>query len=326
MESNAEKTRKIRNRKRQRKILKRLFLIIEICILLIIALVVYSICAHVKISEYGKKISTQEKEIKSLEQKQEKLLKQIEQASMDDAPDIKADNETAGSVSGKSSTSTKSAIIDDPDKPNVYLTFDDGPSSNTAEILDILKQYNVKATFFTIAKNDQKSLDMYRRIVDEGHTLGMHSYTHEYSVIYKNLKSYENDVDDINNFLYNVTGVHTKFYRFPGGSSNTISSVSINKCINYLNEKGYVYFDWNAVNGDASGKKYSQKQLVANVMKDVVLYDTSVVLMHDAADKLSTVESLPMLIAKLKKKGYDILPIDDTTKLVQQVKYDSADD
>ena len=105
----------------------------------------------------------------------------------------------------------------------IYLTFDDGPSRNTDKILDILKEYDVKATFFVVGKTDEESVRAYQRIVAEGHTLAMHSYSHKYSEIYASKESFEQDLRQLQEYLYQITGVWPRFYRFPGGSSNTVS-------------------------------------------------------------------------------------------------------
>lgn len=206
----------------------------------------------------------------------------------------------------------------------VYLTFDDGPSKYSDELLDVLKKYNVKATFFVIAKTDKDSLNIYKRIVEEGHVLAMHSYTHQYGVVYKSLSSFKKDIQKLSDFLYEATGVRPKYYRFPGGSSNQVSKVSIEKCIAYLNKEGITYFDWNVVNGDATGKNYTAKQMVAMVMEGVEKNNNSIVLMHDTVSKDTTVKSLPSLIKKLQKAGYVLLPISDYTNPVQHTKADSV--
>ena len=211
------------------------------------------------------------------------------------------------------------------DQLKVYLTFDDGPSSNTAAILDTLAQYNVKATFFVVGKEDEESQEMYKRIVNEGHTLGMHSYSHKYSVIYDSLENFEDDFTKIQNYLYDITGEDCHYYRFPGGSSNQISNVPMSDFIHYLNEQGVIYYDWNVSAGDAASNAYSSEEIVANVMDDVVKYKTSVVLLHDASDKSATVEALAPLIEALNEMGAEILPIDEDTSVIQYVKADSID-
>lgn len=208
-------------------------------------------------------------------------------------------------------------------RKKVYLTFDDGPSKNTEKILDILKRHKVSATFFVVGKEDDFSLSMYKRIVDEGHTLAMHSYSHDYSEIYKSKKAFFEDYRKIKKLLYEATGVKPEYYRFPGGTSNTISKVSMKSLAQGLVKRGSVYFDWNAMSGDASGKNLTNKQMINNVLNDVEIHNTSVVLMHDAADKDKTAQMLPELLRKLKKSDVSILAIDKDTPLVQHVKVEN---
>ncbi len=219
--------------------------------------------------------------------------------------------------------SAEDNLADANDTLKVYLTFDDGPSDNTDRILDILDDYNVKATFFVVGRTDQHSKEMYKRIVKEGHTLGMHSYTHKYSEVYASLTSFKKDFERIQNLLYDVTGVVSTYYRFPGGSSNKVSNSDMSVFIKYLNQQDISYFDWNVMCGDATTSGYTKDDLVENVMKDVVKYKTSVVLMHDAADKDKTVEALPKLIEKLQQKGALLLPISEDTTLIQHVSLSS---
>lgn len=200
-----------------------------------------------------------------------------------------------------------------------YLTFDDGPTAQTGEILDILKENNVKATFFVVGK-DESYYDMYRRIVEEGHTLALHSYTHDYNTIYASKDNFVNDIEELRNLLYDVTGVTCNYYRFPGGSSNTVTKVSTDELIEYLDEEGIVYFDWNALNNDAVIDGQSPEQLVANILKDALVHDDTIILMHDIECRHETVESLQMLIDRLQEEGYELLPIDENTPLIQQKK------
>lgn len=201
-----------------------------------------------------------------------------------------------------------------------YLTFDDGPSENTYPILDILDQYGVKATFFTIGKTDEQSVERYKAIVDRGHALGMHSYTHVYSELYASLESFQADTQRIHDWLYQVTGQDIRLYRFPGGSSNTVSSVDMHTLIDYVTSMGYIYYDWNVSSGDASSSPVSAEQIVENIMSQSEGYTRIVVLMHDATPKTETVRALPGIIENLQNAGYQIVPITDTTKPVQHVK------
>ncbi|MCR5469288.1 MAG: polysaccharide deacetylase [Lachnospiraceae bacterium] len=219
----------------------------------------------------------------------------------------------------------KDNLAEEGDQLKVYLTFDDGPSSNTSEILDILKEHNVKATFFVIGQEDEKSKELYKRIVDEGHTLGMHSYSHKYSELYSSVESFEEDFTRIQNLLYDVTGQECLYYRFPGGSSNQVNNDDMAKCISFLNAQGITYFDWNVSNGDATSQVYTSEDLVENVMKDVVKYKTSIVLMHDTSAKEKTVDSLSTLIERLEDLGADILPIDGDTTVIQHIAANSIE-
>lgn len=208
----------------------------------------------------------------------------------------------------------------------VYLTFDDGPSDNTDAILDILAEHKVKATFFVTGKEDEHSKEMYKRIVAEGHTLALHSYSHKYSTIYKSLDAYKKDLTKLSDLLYNVTGVRPKYVRFPGGSSNQVSNIDMKEIIGYLNEEGYTYYDWNVVSGDATSRSYTTDDLVTNIMEGVKQYQTSIVLMHDATNKISTVNALEKVIDKLQNQKVKILPIDEKTKIIQHIKADSVND
>lgn len=200
----------------------------------------------------------------------------------------------------------------------VYLTFDDGPSANTDRILDILDQYGVKATFFVVGKEGYA--DQYRRIVEDGHTLAMHSYSHKYSEIYASLDAYKEDLTKLHDFLYELTGEDCNIVRFPGGSSNTISHVDMWDLIDYLNKENMVYFDWNVSSGDAARGRISTAQITKNVLDNIGQYNNAVVLFHDAAGKDSTVDALPAIIEKiLESDNTVLLPISEDTVSVQHL-------
>lgn len=203
----------------------------------------------------------------------------------------------------------------------VYLTFDDGPSVYTNDILDILKEYDVKATFFVVGKEDEDSLQAYRRIVEEGHTLAIHSYSHKYSEIYQSIDSYEEDLERLSTLLYNTTGVQCKYVRFPGGSSNKVSHVDMEDVIHYVHDQGMEYFDWNISASDAVNYALSADSIVNNVTSSIEKYDTAIILMHDGGNRKTTVEALPTIIENLQAMDdVYLLPIDDTTELVQHLE------
>lgn len=202
----------------------------------------------------------------------------------------------------------------------VYLTFDDGPSSNTDQILDILKDYDVKATFFVVGKTDERSVKAYQRIVEEGHTLAMHSYSHRYDEIYESKEAFARDLNSLQEYLYETTGVWPRIYRFPGGSSNTVSKVDMQELIEYLTDIGITYFDWNVASGDAVSRTLPAETIVNNCLSGIEKQKESVILMHDASNKGTTIEALPQIIEAIQEQGdAELLPITDETVPVQHI-------
>lgn len=199
----------------------------------------------------------------------------------------------------------------------VYLTFDDGPSPNTAAILDILKRYNVKATFFTVGKESESLVPMYKRILDEGHTLGMHSYSHVYDEIYSSKSSFEADLDKISSYINEQTGYTPNIYRFPGGSKNTLIGNKFDDFCSVLNEHGIKYYDWNISTQDASNPALPAEEIVENALSDIEKYEEVMILMHDLGNKATTVAALPTIIEALQAEGIPIMPIDESTMLIQ---------
>ena len=199
----------------------------------------------------------------------------------------------------------------------VYLTFDDGPSIYTDDILDILAEYNVKATFFVVGRENTASYARYLRIVEEGHTLGMHSYSHVYSDIYASPESFAEDTQRIRSLLEDVTRQTPVFYRFPGGSSNDVSRTDVRELAEYLESQGIIYFDWNVSSGDAGKIPLTSDQIVRNALSGIESRDTTVILLHDAASKRSTVYALPQIIETLQSMdNVEILPITYDTAVI----------
>jgi len=208
----------------------------------------------------------------------------------------------------------------------VYLTFDDGPSCYTEDILDILDRYDVKATFFVVGKESDYAKELLRDIVARGHTLGMHSYSHKYADVYASLEAFAEDFVKLQEYLYEVTGVESTVYRFPGGSSNTVSDIDMEECAGYLDSQGVRFFDWNISSGDGGSAVLPVETLVENATKDIQSNRTSVILMHDSAEKKTTVEALPVIIENiLAMEDTEILPITEDTSLVQHIRRQTDD-
>ncbi len=205
----------------------------------------------------------------------------------------------------------------------VYLTFNSVPGDNTEAILDVLAQHNVKATFFVVGSQEEGISEIYQRIVNEGHTIGMHSYSNKYSLIYSSKDAFKQDYKKLSDYIYELTGVRSEYYRFPGGSGNAISNVNMAEFVNILNQEQITYFDWNVSAGDAANS-YTTQDVLDNVLGGVSKYKTSVVLLHDGENKSTTVEALGSLIESLESQGAVILPIDEDTDIIQYIKAESV--
>jgi len=186
-----------------------------------------------------------------------------------------------------------------------YLTFDDGPSDRTPEVLDILKRYNIKATFFVI---NSSKMDYLKRIHEEGHTIGLHCNEHVYEKIYANADAYFADLTAISDAVEALTGVKSTVIRFPGGGSNKVSQKYCPGIMTYLTQevqnRGYSYFDWNLSSGDADSVTPSYTKIINNVLGNARGKNSICVLMHDAASKTTTVQALPGIIDGLIAQGF----------------------
>ena len=247
-----------------------------------------------------------------LQSELENLQKQSEQMNLQ-LEDLKEEIETL------QSSKAEETKVEDKQKV-AYLTFDDGPSDNTIAILDFLKQKNIQATFF-VTGNEHR-LDVYKRIVDEGHTLGNHTYGHDYNQIYRSTEAFFADVEKLNDLLEKATGQRSSILRFPGGSNNTISRHAGGTGIMEVmrkeaKAKGYNFFDWNVDSSDASKSKQSMDVIVKSVIGGSQYTNQAVILMHDAPAKTTTVDALPQIVEGLKKQGFIFKGLDMETPEVQ---------
>ncbi len=190
----------------------------------------------------------------------------------------------------------------------VYLTFDDGPSSkSTAKIIEILKTYDVKATFFVQGRNVAKNSEALKLIYEAGHAIGNHSYSHNYTLIYSDEDSFWEDFEKCQNAIFDVVGIYPEIYRFPGGSTAAVdlNGESFVKLINTaLLEKGMQHCDWNIDSGDAATGYASAGTIKSNAYSQIGKKKNAVVLMHDTDAKASTIEALPEVIEHYLAMGY----------------------
>lgn len=194
-----------------------------------------------------------------------------------------------------------------PDEKICYLTFDDGPDrNNTSRILDVLKEYDVKATFFVVYKDYKEERELYKRIVEEGHTIGVHTASHNYRKIYASVDAYLDDFERCSEQIESVTGVKPEIFRFPGGSVNSYNSHNYMEIIAEMVRRGYTYYDWNVSSGDAAAARVSATTIRDNVLKNGTKLNKKIVLMHDGTGHGTTAEALPEIIEGLLAQGYKI--------------------
>lgn len=190
------------------------------------------------------------------------------------------------------------------DKSKVaFLTFDDGPSNVTPEILQVLDNYNLKATFFVLGNMCEKNSSILNDINNNGHAIGIHSYSHNFNKLYNDEDSFINEVKLTENILKQILGndFSTRLFRFPGGSFENYK----NQYMNSLNELGYVSVDWNAVTGDTEFINPTHDKLLERLKATIIDKNNVVVLMHDSDTKQATVDTLPDVIEHLKSEGYE---------------------
>ncbi len=224
--------------------------------------------------------------------------------------------EVTDSSNNKSQTERTVKVISN-DKI-IYLTFDDGPShSITSKLLDILKEENVKATFFVINHGDDLNY-LIKREYDEGHTVAIHSYTHNYDQIYTSVDAYFKDLEAMKNKIKNITGINSNIIRFPGGSSNTISRFNPGIMTTLTQEvinRGYVYFDWNVSSGDAGGASNSLD--VYNNVINNLNSKSNIVLLHDFESNYKTLEAIKNIIKTAKSQGYQFKSLDVNSPIIR---------
>lgn len=195
-----------------------------------------------------------------------------------------------------------------PNGKTIYLTFDDGPSSHTARLLDVLKKYNVKVSFFV---KSSAYMDILTRAAKEGHTVAIHTNSHDYAKIYASDAAFMADLEAIQSKIQQYTGVKSMLTRFPGGSSNSVSSAYNKGIMTRLTQKlqsmGYQYFDWNVDSNDAGGAK-TAKKIFENVTKGIAQCQNAVVLQHDTQG--FSVDAVEQIVAWGLCNGYTFKALD----------------
>ena len=300
-------------------------LIISILFFLIVDVLMYQSITekNIKLHQLEKNIETlftirkenktSQKEVQVVTDEVEKMQKEIDKLTQKEEQ-LKQQEAALKEEKAKKETPPQPPVVTG--NRVVYLTFDDGPSPRTSEILDILKKYNVKATFFVTNQNSQYDY-LIKRAYDEGHTIGLHTSSHNYHEIYASEDAYFADLQAIQDKVYNITGYRSTIIRFPGGSSNTVSRFNpgiMTRLTQLVEERGFYYHDWNVDSEDAAGA--NEERQMNNVMTYSPKHEVVNLLMHDSGNKYATVNSLEAKIKYYLDNGYSIEPITPSSPCV----------
>ncbi len=270
-------------------------IIVIILILTVIGLII-TVQNVTEIIKQHKVYEQYEAQILALKKQEEDKLAQIEKRKQEKMP--KLTEEGRKNIEKIYHSETKRA----------FLTFDDGPSSVTPTILEVLKQENVKATFFVLGSNVKQRPEMVKRIYEEGHYLANHGYTHIYSSIYASPQAVLEEFNQCNEAVRDAIGVpeyHSHLFRYPGGLTGGKYAEIKNEAKELLLQNDIVNVDWNALTGDAETKEPTIEYEIKKIQETVANKSSVVILLHDAQAKKVTAEALPQLISYLREKGYE---------------------
>lgn len=210
-------------------------------------------------------------------------------------------------AAGKSKTSDKV----------VYLSFDDGPGKHTSEVLNILRNEDVPATFYVLGEHAERMPGMIKRIVSEGHALGNHTYNHEYNELYRNFETFWQQIKRTEDIINNIVGFRPALVRAPGGTYGHFDQTYFD----LLKKGGYAVMDWNVDSGDSKRRNVPASDIVARATDVPAGMSSAVVLMHDGGAHAETVKALPDIIQYYKQQGYHFEVMQASDKPVQfQVK------
>ena len=302
---------------------KKVFVLIYICILAVPSVLLFKTGDELKQVRYNFNIYKKEAE-SAIREKENKIMELEEELNFTKS-DYDMDDMDYGSCGTAPSGTFLNMVVDwredsvyNPKEKTAYLTFDDGPSQRTSEILDILDQYGIKATFFVVGTRDKESQSLYKEIVDRGHTLGMHSQSHNYDKIYASTEDFLADFNEIFTTIKDKTNSTPVLFRFPGGSNNPrmVKNNTEEDIKKEMAVRGFVYYDWNVSAEDAVYSNVAPDSIVNNVLEGSRNKHRAVILLHDSGAKESTVAALPQIIEGLKKQGFvfdklesDLVPI-----------------
>ena len=200
-------------------------------------------------------------------------------------------------------------------KKTIFLTFEDGPSKEaTPAVLDVLKKYDAKATFFVVGYQVEATPDILKRTVLEGHTIGIHTYSNDYNEIYKSEEAYLADFDRAEKVIRDLTGIECAYWRFPGGGNNDIMGPDTMKSVmNKLHRRGYTEIDWNSYTDDAVGVEMTTEEMVKKGIATIDIHEVPIVLIHDANTNSQAAEITEGILKHYSEKGYKFKGLNDYT-------------
>ena len=210
----------------------------------------------------------------------------------------------------------RSAITEYENDDNcIYLTFDDGPSPYTEDLLEVLDKYDIKATFFLSPEDIEYDFRMMKLITEKGHAIGIHTSSHVFYEIYADVESYLDDFAQAYELVYQATGQRCRLFRFPGGSVNSYNYRIRNELIDEMSRRGFVYFDWNVDSRDATGATLEQIQ--NNVLKQMENVSPAIILMHDGIENTSLILEDIIKALKADARGYSFRVITEEVRPLQ---------
>lgn len=206
----------------------------------------------------------------------------------------------------------------------VYLTFDDGPCESTSQLLHVLDELGVKATFFVTGQyfGEEELLAQLREIVNRGHTLAVHTYSHQYKEIYASKEAFWEDYERMEALVERASGRENRLFRFPGGSNTGQNAEIRQELLHAAEQRGLIYHDWNSFVGDTEG--LSSQQMLEQAVGGVLPRSKSVMLLHNTPDKDEVIEILPQIVERLRQEGYDFAVLDETVRPFQFARLPDA--
>ena len=283
---------------------------------LAVVLALAAACAALAVTGWraGRQLDQLEERLGQMEQELGRLEQQAAQPQGDELESEKTPLPDLAYQALYPELAVEPAEMDIPADGTVYLTFDDGPSANTPALLDALDELGVKATFFVVGAQVDRYPEYLQMIVDRGHAIGVHSDCHEYKTIYRSVDAFLQDFAAVAGKVKEVTGQTVAMLRFPGGSINGYDRGIYQPLIAEVVRRGYVYHDWNVSAEDASSQHKSAAQITETVCAQVRTHDYSVVLLHDAAGRQTTIEAVRRFVPALQQEGYTFAALDAGVK------------